>query len=429
MAGLAAAFFVVKMWHRDQTGNARQINRWLLASAILFLGGVLAIYVVVGHPPTIAAVSVIPPNHVASPMNDAAAGSIDEATHRLAAKLAKGEGSDADWQLLQQSYDFMGNSAAAALAAQHKLPDAETGATVESAPVMQATAQPSDIGKAVATDAAMYEKLVAANPQDAAAWRALAERYRTARQLPKANAAFTQLIKLKAMDADAWADYADAVASQQGSLSNAQTRNALQAALAIDAKHPKALWLQASLLLEEKRYAAALTSWRQLRSVIGDNSPDAKIIDANIAEAESLAGSRAMPSVSVANNSAASPASNGAARVQGSVNIDAALQGKLAGAMLFVFAKAADSPAPVAVYRTAIAAWPVSFTLDDSQAMMPGRQLSNYAQVLIQARVSQNGQAIAQAGDWESEALTVSTQNGKPITLLIKRPVIAKAGS
>src|SRR2546430_12409152 len=51
------------------------------------------------------------------------------------------------------------------------------------------------------------------------------------------------------------------------------------------------------------------------------------------------------------------------------------------------------------VLRTTAAAWPVSFHLDDSMAMMPSRRLSQFDKVVVEARISRSGQATPSAGD------------------------------
>jgi cytochrome c-type biogenesis protein CcmH/NrfG len=64
---------------------------------------------------------------------------------------------------------------------------------------------------------------------------------------------------------------------------------AIQRALSFDPNHPKALWLEASHAYEEHRYSDALTLWKRLRATLREDSPDAGIVDANIAESAQLA--------------------------------------------------------------------------------------------------------------------------------------------
>jgi cytochrome c-type biogenesis protein CcmH len=90
------------------------------------------------------------------------------------------------------------------------------------------------------------------------------------------------------MTADNWADYADALASMAGHLAG-EPENALAHALALDPRHTKALWLKASLAHEQHRYDDALATWRQLLALVPPDSSDARIVEANIAEATRLA--------------------------------------------------------------------------------------------------------------------------------------------
>jgi len=132
---------------------------------------------------------------------------------------------------------------------------------------------------------AAFRDQVARNPRDAASWLQLAEIERRRRNFEEALAAYQQAIALDGMTADAWADYADVLASSKGRLSGGGPGEAIEAALRLQPRHPKALWLKASLALEERRYAEAAELWRRLRAVIPGNSPDAQVIDANIDEA------------------------------------------------------------------------------------------------------------------------------------------------
>jgi cytochrome c-type biogenesis protein CcmH len=94
------------------------------------------------------------------------------------------------------------------------------------------------------------------------------------------------------------------------------------------------------------------------------------------------------------------------------------------GLTIFVVAKSADLPGPpVAIIRTITGRWPLPFTLDDSNAMMPGRNLSTAQHVTIEARVSRSGMATPQAGDFQSSIITIhshdSKSNPKPVQIVI----------
>ncbi|MEY2920752.1 MAG: hypothetical protein RL261_2057 [Pseudomonadota bacterium] len=120
---------------------------------------------------------------------------------------------------------------------------------------------------------------------------AQADELRRQRKFKEATATYGLAAKAGAMNADAWADYADALASAGSSLQGAPA-DALAKALALDPRHPKALWLKASLEHEEHRYREAVATWRNLLAVVPVNSSDARIIEANIAEATRLAASQ-----------------------------------------------------------------------------------------------------------------------------------------
>lgn len=117
---------------------------------------------------------------------------------------------------------------------------------------------------------------------------AQAEQHRRQREFSRACALYAAVAAQGGMTADSWADYADAQASLAGRLAGAPEQ-AIDAALAIEPTHAKALWLKASLAHEQQRYADALVTWRRLLAVVPPGSSDARIIEANIAEATRLA--------------------------------------------------------------------------------------------------------------------------------------------
>jgi hypothetical protein len=110
------------------------------------------------------------------------------------------------------------------------------------------------------------------------------------------------------------------------------------------------------------------------------------------------------------------------ASIRGSVTLDPTLLAKAAaGDTLFIVAKSVDSPSiPVAVVRTRVGAWPVQFTLDDSQSMMPGRTLSAAGRVTVEARISKKGQPLPAVGDLQGTSGVIDpTARVQPLQIKI----------
>ena len=111
----------------------------------------------------------------------------------------------------------------------------------------------------------------------------------------------------------------------------------------------------------------------------------------------------------------------------GGLQVRAELDPALAGryppnTTVFIFARAASGPPmPLAVQRTTLGQLPVAVQLDDSMAMMPAMQLSNFPQVIVGARVSPSGQAMPRPGDLEGEIGPVSNASDETIRILIDR--------
>jgi hypothetical protein len=109
--------------------------------------------------------------------------------------------------------------------------------------------------------------------------------------------------------------------------------------------------------------------------------------------------------------------------VSGEVSLAASLRAKAAaGATLFIVAKSVDSPGiPVAVFRSSVGTWPVKFTLDDSQSMLPGRNLSSAGRVTVEARISQSGQPLPASGDLQGSTAAIDPADHQPLKIVIDR--------
>jgi len=422
-SGVAAALVVVTLMR----GNlARPELRALPLSlgafgVIAFSLVALILYRTWGRPELVGANAVAAsgsPHPAVSANADAPPDSMDNVVARLEQRIARGGATRDDWLLLAQSYEFLGRTADA-----QRARDSAANPATPTAP-STTTASKVSAAPPANENAADYERRVQAKPDDVESWRALTGIYRRQHEYGKARDAFAKLVKLKAMDADAWADYADSLASASGNSLRGESARAIEAALRLDASHPKALWLKASLAHEERRYADALAVWRQLRSTLPADSSDARIVDANIAEAAQLAGVPA-PAPDPSAPPVAQSTGTGAGEVSGTVSVDAKLAARVpAGATLFIYAKAADAPGPpLAVLRQATGAWPISFRLDDTLAMLPSRKLSQFDRVIVEARISRSGQATPAPGDLYVTSAVLKPGSGKKLALIIDHEV------
>lgn len=117
--------------------------------------------------------------------------------------------------------------------------------------------------------------------------------------------------------------------------------------------------------------------------------------------------------------------SNSEAGRQIAVNVDVAdsvRQGFAANDTVFVYARARQGPPmPLAVQRLTLSGLPATVILDDSMAMVQGMNLSAFPELVVSARISKSGNAIAQAGDYIGSAQQPAG-NGE-VTIMIDQAV------
>jgi cytochrome c-type biogenesis protein CcmH len=91
---------------------------------------------------------------------------------------------------------------------------------------------------------------------------------------------------------------------------------------------------------------------------------------------------------------------------------------------VFVFAKAAQGPPmPLAIMRLTASQLPASVTLTDGMGMVPNVTLSQFPQIVLGARISRSGNAMAQPGDLQTLSATMTTAQTEPVQLTIDQRV------
>jgi cytochrome c-type biogenesis protein CcmH len=444
LVGVTATVVAVPLWRASARSPERGALRYVIPAGAVatFAVAAVVIYLTIGAPRAIDGrnTAVVPPHPIATTRasDGAPPQSMEAAAAQLAARLARDGGSAADWDLLAKSYDFLGrpddaqrararaagSPASAAAPAPGPVTAPAEALSPKSVAMLASQMAPAGVS-ATADDSktlSELERRVRANPRDTQALLDLAGLHRRQRDYAKARDVFTKVVALNGMNAEAWADYADVLASLAGGSLGGEAARAIDHALALDPANAKALWLKASRAHEEHRYADALALWKTLRAALPPDSPDARIVDANIAEASQLAGVPAPQTAQTAKIAATGPT---ASELAGTVSIDSRFAARVEhDATLFIYAKAADSPGPpLAVIRTTAGAWPVSFRLDDSMAMIPSRRLSQFDKVVVEARVSKSGQATPAPGDLYVTSAVLKPSDRKKIALVINREI------
>ena len=258
---------------------------------------------------------------------------------------------------------------------------------------------------------AALEAKLKAKPDDAAGWYMLARSYAATGNYGEAARAFAKASELFPEDARLLADYADALAMAQGQNLQGKPLELINKALKLNANDEKALNLAASAAYQNKDFAKAAAYWRRLLKVLPPDADIAKDITAAIDEADKLATSLGgldnLSQLSEKGGAAekAEQPQQGAAAISGMVTVSKELIAKVSPTdKVFIFAQAPQGPKmPIASLKLDSKQLPYRFTLDDSVSMSPNDKLSNHAEVMISARVSKSGQAMAQSGDLQGK--------------------------
>ena len=233
------------------------------------------------------------------------------------------------------------------------------------------------------------------DPKDAAAWAMLAHSYEMLGRFEDAGKAYQKLLALRPQDAQAHADYADALGiTQRGSLKGEPAR-LIAKALELDPANLKALVLGGKEAFERQQYHQAVALWERALKVLPDPTMR-RPVETGIAEARALASP---------GSTAPAQGAAGLAFVSGRVTVAAALKDRIAaGDTVFIYARPVEgSRMPVAWLRKKGSDMPLDFALDDTLAMVPQARLSLHPQVFVGVRVSKRGDAIPATGDLEGE--------------------------
>lgn len=262
------------------------------------------------------------------------------------------------------------------------------------------------VEKMVAEFAAKMEK----EPDNLKGWAMLARSYRILGRNAEAEKAYARAGSFVDSDPQLLADYADVLATNANGSFTGKPLQLINQALKLDPDNLLALWLSGTASFNTQNYKAAVQSWEKLAKQLPADSDEARAIAASIAEARTKGG--------LAPESKPVISSKG---VSGQVDIAPELKAKVkAGDVLMVIARKPGERMPVAVLKTAVSAFPMSFVLNDSLAMSPNVLISQLPEISVEVRISKTGMAMPEPGDLISAPQTVKVGSSN-IRLLINQ--------
>ena len=270
-------------------------------------------------------------------------------------------------------------------------------------------------------------------------WTMLARAHKYLGQYPLAEKSFVVALQHDENNAQLMLELAEVMAMNNNRQFNAASRELVLKAYTLEPNNANVLWftgvaeyqsgnyqlaidrLTALLSMApgeenvKKSALAMITDSRQKLIAAGEEMPELEALlgvttmsDAGASGAGmSKAALPAARSASVAPTAAAPTTSVTAATgsttsLSVTVNVGDEVRKKFnANDAIFVYAKAKQGPRmPLAAQRMTLAELPATVVLDDSMAMVAGMNLSAFEQLVVSARVTKSGAAIAQSGDY-----------------------------
>ena len=257
------------------------------------------------------------------------------------------------------------------------------------------------VEKMIVEFAAKMEK----EPDNLKGWAMLARSYRILGRNAEAANAYARAGSFVNSDPQLLADYADVLAANANGNFAGKPQQLINKALALDPNNLLALWLSGTAAFNAQNYKVAVQSWEKLAVQLPPDTEEARAITASIAEARNKGGLAPARAPMISNQG-----------VSGQVGISSAIQSKVnAGDTLMVIARKPGERMPVAVLKTAVTAFPISFVLNDSLAMSPTALISQLPEVSVEVRISKTGMAMPESGDLISapQTIKVGTTNAR----------------
>jgi cytochrome c-type biogenesis protein CcmH len=248
------------------------------------------------------------------------------------------------------------------------------------------------------------------NPDDLPGWKMLGRSYTQMQNFQAAIAAYERAVEMEGgRNGQTLADLGEVILLSDGRTLNGRAGEMFENALAIAPNNQKALFYSGMAAVERGDRELGAQRWETL---LAGSPPEniQEILRQQIAELRGVAPAVREPTGSAVVTVRVSLGESAVSEVQ-------------ADSTVFIIARDPAQPSPpIAAVRRQANELPAYVAIGDSDAMIPGRVPSGFAQLEIVARVSMSGQPIAQSGDWFGQQ-TISTAESKEVAISINEQV------
>lgn len=220
------------------------------------------------------------------------------------------------------------------------------------------------------------------DPDNMNDWAMLGRLGMVLNDIPLSTQAFQRALRLAPDNTSLKLDYAEVLVRSPDPQDNRQAQVMLGDLVKTHPDNLRIYSLLAAVNYTQQNYDTAISYWQKMLTMVPANSKQANAIEQGIEQARTNAGQQTSK---LTLNVALSPSAEKMLTPNG---------------ILYISVTDGVSPVPVAVKRIPLSHFPLTITLDDSNAMMQQRLLSAQHNIQVRARISRDGSANPQSGDW-----------------------------
>ncbi len=274
---------------------------------------------------------------------------------------------------------------------------------------------------------AQLEARLAQNPEDVDGQMLYARSQISLKNYNKALIAYRKSNELVPNEPVILTELAEAIALANNQRSFlGEPEGLLARAVELDPNNQKALWLLGMTFYEKKDYVKTNELWTNLYDLMNDDGAKKQLSEQLIDVRQQLKPPQISPQLD--SNDAKDSIDDKSPTISLLIDVDKELLNRLDGkpAVLFIYSKAINGiPMPISVIKRPLnqieKLFPMTLLLTDKNNMQANRNLSDFDNVKVGARISFSGNATPQSGDLQSEEIEIKVSSNNLVELIINK--------